>query len=67
MIRDVLGRRDGTPTSSAGGCPSGGRLDDILVSPGISWRNARVPRLSDEQNPSDHCPAIADLTVPAPV
>jgi endonuclease/exonuclease/phosphatase family metal-dependent hydrolase len=68
LFRDVLGRRDGTATSNAGGCPTGGRrLDYIFVSGGLSVRNARVPRLSDEANPSDHCPVIADLGPSGPV
>jgi hypothetical protein len=55
-------------TSTAGPCPTRDRrIDYIFVSPGISVRNARVPRMSDEANPSDHCPVIADLGLSGPV
>ncbi|MGH2731385.1 MAG: endonuclease/exonuclease/phosphatase family protein [Actinomycetota bacterium] len=64
LFTDVLGRGDNTPTDDAGPCPSRGkRIDFIFVSKPIQVRQAYVPRLSDDDNPSDHCPVVAKLRI----
>jgi endonuclease/exonuclease/phosphatase family metal-dependent hydrolase len=64
LFRDVLGRRT-TPTGTAGPCPTddaGNRIDYIFIR-GIRKQSAFVPRLTDEENVSDHCPIVARLSV----
>lgn len=66
-FRDVLDTLDEDAprgTVGAGPCPAPGdrRVDFILVRR-LSIQSARVQPLSDDQNPSDHCPVVANLRI----
>lgn len=64
LFRDVLGRRNNTPTGGAGPCPalSGNRIDFVFVRR-LGVQTANVQPLADDDNPSDHCPVVAHLRI----
>jgi endonuclease/exonuclease/phosphatase family metal-dependent hydrolase len=63
----AMGRRDEGPSTvhHFTGKPVGGRVDWILVSPGVKVQNAQVIDLSwGDRYPSDHYPFLTDLVLP---